>query len=60
MEEMIQQSRDKELVADDKFDKHMIKARITDLDSRRTLFMQLSSQNAQQYDKRRMLTSSMY
>ena len=52
--EAINISRSTVLVADDKFDRHMAKARITDIDSRKAMF---DSQTQDTVDKRVMRSS---
>jgi len=60
MEEYIEKSRNKVLVPDDKFDKHMTRARESTLDSRRLLFLQQSKENETRQEKRLKLESSIY
>lgn len=52
--EAINVSRNTILVADDKFDRHMMRARVTDIDSRKAMF---NNQTQDTVDKRVMRSS---
>lgn len=60
MEEYIEKSRNKVLVPDDKFDKHMTRARENTLANRRSLFLQQSKENEEKQNHRLQLLSSIY
>ena len=60
MKECLHMSAKKELVPDDKFDKHMQKARVDDIDSRKSQFVRQSEQSVRKNDERKNLKSSIY
>jgi hypothetical protein len=60
LHETINISRRKRLVEDDKFDKHMRKARVQDIDSRKAIFCQQTENTINESEKRASITPSFY
>lgn len=54
------ESRHKKLVPDDKFDRHMKRARLQDIDSRKQIFDDQTEQCLSRRESRKQLTSSIY
>ena len=59
-QENIQQSRNKRLVPKDKFDRHMKRARVRDIDCRKHIFDSQSNESAERDNRRRSLLGSIY
>lgn len=59
-QEAIIESRGNHLVPDDKFDNHMSRARISDIDSRKAIFNQQTSDNVENRKARRSIEGSVY
>lgn len=59
-EQYIAQARGKEIVPDNKFDRHMAMARVRDIDSRTAIFCEQAEQGTAKYTERRQLDSSIY
>jgi len=53
-------SRKKELVADDKFDRHMTQARVRDIDSRKAVFDRQTEEGIRHSEIRKVIQSSIY
>ena len=53
-------SRRKQLVPDDKFDRHMTRARENDTDSRKTIFDQQTADGISRHEERKKIKSSYY
>ena len=53
-------SRHRELVPDDKFDRHMKRARLQDIDSRRKIFDNQTENGIERREERKQLPSSVY
>ena len=53
-------SRRKQLVPDDKFDRHMTRARENDTDSRKTIFDQQTADGIIRQEERKKIKSSYY
>ena len=53
-------SRGKELVADDKFDRHMKRARVNDIKSRRVIFDRQTEEGVAAAERRKNIQSSIY
>jgi len=53
-------SRRKKLVSDDKFDRHMTRARENDTDSRKTIFDQQTADGISRQEERKKIKSSYY
>ena len=53
-------SRGKELVADDKFDSHMKRARVNDIKSRRVIFDRQTEEGVAAAERRKNIQSSIY
>lgn len=60
IQQCVKKSQDKVLVPDDKFDKHMKKARTDDVESRKSQFVMQTEQSLRKYDGRRNLKNSIY
>ena len=58
--ENIQLSRDKQLVPDDKFDRHMERARVSDIECRKNIFDNQSDKSAEREEARRNIKNSIY
>jgi hypothetical protein len=56
----IQVSRHQRLVPDDKFDRHMAKARVNDIESRKAIFDRQTEERQESETKRKNLKSSIY
>ena len=56
----IQASRRKQLVPDDKFDRHMTRARVNDADSRKTIFDQQTADGISRQEAIKKIKSSYY
>ena len=54
------ESRHKKLVPDDKFDRHMTRARVNDIDSRKTIFDQQTADGISRQEERKKIKSSYY
>ena len=59
-QEAIKASRQKRLVPDDKFDRHMKRARVNDIDSRKTIFDQQTADGISRLEERKNIKSSIY
>lgn len=59
-QEAIKASRQKRLVPDDKFDRHMKRARSNDIDSRKTIFDQQIADGISRLEERKNIKSSTY
>ena len=59
-QEAIKVSRQKCLVPDDKFDRHMKRARVNDIDSRKTIFDQQTADGISRLEERKNIKSSTY
>ena len=53
-------SRHKKLVPDDKFDRHMTRARVNDTDSRKTIFDQQTADGISRQEAIKKIKSSYY
>ena len=53
-------SRHRELVPDDKFDRHMKRARLQDIDSRKNIFTSQSTDGAERSESRKNIKTSIY
>ena len=60
LQKAINESRQFELVPDDKFDRHMTRARINDTESRKTIFNQQTNEGIERREKRCHIPSSYY
>lgn len=58
--EAIKESRNRKLVPADKFDRHMTRARIQDIESRRTIFCQQTEVGMNRTTTRKELKTSIY
>ena len=58
--EALQASRQKQLVPDDKFARHMTRARENDTDSRKTIFNQQTADGISRQEERKKIKSSYY
>ena len=58
--EALKASRQQKLVPDDKFDRHMTKARVNDIESRKTIFDRQTEEHQERETKRKNLKSSIY
>ena len=58
--ESIQASRRRRLVPNDKFDRHMKRARLNDIDSRKTIFDQQTADGISRLEERKNIKSSTY
>ena len=58
--ENIQLSRNKQLVPDDKFDRHMERARVSDIECRKNIFDNQSDKSAEREEARRNIKNSIY
>lgn len=56
----IKASRQKRLVPDDKFDRHMKRARVNDMVSRKTIFDQQTADGISRLEERKNIKSSTY
>ena len=56
----IKASRNRKLVPDDKFDRHMKRARMNDIDSRKTIFDQQTADGISRLEERKNIKSSTY
>lgn len=56
----IQVSRHQRLVPDNKFDRHMKRARLQDIDSRKQIFDDQTEKGLVRRERRKQLTSSIY
>ena len=56
----INQSRQKKLVPPDKFDRHMVRARQTDISSRKHIFSQQTERENERQEQRQSIKSSIY
>ena len=56
----IKASRQKRLVPDDKFDRHMKRARMNDMVSRKTIFDQQTADGISRLEERKNIKSSTY
>ena len=56
----IQASRHKKLVPDDKFDRHMKRAKVRDMDCRKHIFDNQSNNKAEREQARRSIIGSIY
>ena len=54
------ESRHKKLVPDDKFDRHMTRARVNDTESRKTIFDQQTADGISRQEERKKIKSSYY
>lgn len=54
------ESRNKKLVPPDKFDRHMTRARVNDIDSRKTIFDQQTADGISRQEERKKIKSSYY
>ena len=59
-EQNIEQARAKELVPDDKFDRHMKMARMNDIESRTAIFCEQAEHCTGKEEERRALDPSIY
>ena len=59
-QEAIKASRQKHLVPDDKFDRHMKRARVNDMVSRKTIFDQQTADGISRLEERKNIKSSTY
>ncbi len=59
-QEAIKASRQKRLVPDDKFDRHMKRARVNDMVSRKTIFDQQTADGISRLEERKNIKSSTY
>ena len=60
IETSIEVSRNTKSVPDDKFDRHMKRARVNDIESRRKTFVRQTEVSVEREEKRRDLTPSVY
>ena len=58
--ESIQASRRKRLVPKDKFDRHMKRARVNDIDSRKAIFDRQTEEGISRSESRKAIQSSTY
>ena len=58
--EALKASRQQKLVPDDKFDRHMARARVNDIESRKTIFDRQTEERQERETKRKNLKSSIY
>ena len=56
----IKASRQKRLVPDDKFDRHMKRARLQDIDSRKQIFNDQTGNSLERRESRKQIKSSIY
>lgn len=56
----ITSSRQQKLVPDDKFDRHMKRARLQDIDNRKQIFDEQTEKGLSRRESRKQLTSSVY
>lgn len=56
----ITSSRKQKLVPDDKFDRHMKRARLQDIDNRKQIFDEQTEKGLSRRESRKQLTSSVY
>lgn len=59
-QEALKASRQQELVPDDKFDRHMKRARLQDIDSRKKIFDEQTLKGIVSREERKQLPSSVY
>lgn len=59
-QESIKASRQRRLVEDDKFDRHMTMARVNDIESRKAIFDRQTEDRQYRETKRKNLKSSIY
>jgi hypothetical protein len=59
-QESIKASRQRRLVEEDKFDRHMAKARVNDIESRKAIFDRQTEERQESETKRKNLKSSIY
>jgi len=59
-QEAITTSRHQRLVPDDKFDRHMKRARLQDIESRKTIFDTQTETGIERHEDRKQLTISVY
>ena len=59
-QESIKASRQRKLVEDDKFDRHFMRARVNDTDSRKTIFDQQTADGISRQEERKKIKSSYY
>ena len=58
--EKIEQSRNRQLVPDEKFDEHMAKARLADIESRKAIFCATTDDGEQRRVNNKTIHSSVY
>lgn len=58
--ESINASRRRKLTPQDKFDRHMRKARLQDIDSRKNIFISQSTDGAERSESRKNIKTSIY
>lgn len=58
--EALKASRQQKLVPDDKFDSHMNRARLRDIDSRKQIFDDQTGNGLQRRESRKQIKSSIY
>ena len=59
-QEFIKASRQRKLVEDDKFDRHMALARVRDIDSRKAVFDRQTEEGISRSENRKAIQSSIY
>jgi hypothetical protein len=59
-QEAIKSSRQQKLVPDDKFDRHMKRARLQDIDSRKKIFNDQTEIGVARRESRKQITTSVY
>ena len=59
-QESIKASRQRKLVEDDKFDRHMRAARVRDIDSRKAVFDRQTEEGISRSESRKAIQSSIY
>ena len=59
-QEALKASRQQELVPDDKFDRHMERARLQDIDSRKQIFNDQTGNGLERRKSRQQIKSSIY
>ena len=59
-QESIKASRQRKLVEDDKFDRHMARARVRDIDSRKAVFDRQTEEGISRSESRKSIQSSIY
>jgi len=59
-QESIKASRQRKLVEDDKFDRHMTRARVRDIDCRKAVFDRQTEEGISRSENRKAIQSSIY